>query len=445
MDLAGKRFLVIGLARTGSECARFLARRGAKVWVSDLRRAEDLNPEMANLAGLEVGYRLGGEEASWLDGIDYVVPSPGVPQENFLLQQATVRRIPVLSEIELAYRFFGAPLVAITGTNGKSTTTTLIGKMIQASGQKVFLGGNLGTPFVGALGAEWDWGVLEISSFQLEWISEFRPRIALLLNISEDHLDRYSSFAAYRAAKERIFERQSDADVAILNRDDPLVWSAHQQIKARVISFGFSEVPAGVLTTGNEIVWRDGANPEALFSLRGVRLRGVHNLENMMAAVAAAKCAGIANTVIQQTLEDFPGLEHRLEFVREKDGVHYYNDSKGTNVGAVVKSLASFDAPVILLAGGVDKGGDYAPMAEAVKQKVRRLVLFGAAKAIIARALGSLTDTVMVENIQSAVEDAAAHARSGDVVLLSPACSSFDQFRSYAERGMIFKTIVQNL
>ncbi|MGH7794733.1 MAG: UDP-N-acetylmuramoyl-L-alanine--D-glutamate ligase [Candidatus Binatia bacterium] len=444
MDLAGKNFLVIGLARTGGECARFLVRRGAKVWLSDLRRAEDLKPEMTNLAGLEVGYRLGGEEASWLDGIDYVVPSPGVPRENFLLQQATDREIPVLSEIELAYRFFGAPLVAITGTNGKSTTTTLIGKMIQASGQKVFLGGNLGTPFVGALGADWDWGVVEISSFQLEWSSEFRPRIAVLLNVSEDHLDRYANFADYRAAKERIFERQSGTDVAILNRDDPLVWPARQRIKARVISFGFSEVPAGVFTTGDEIVWRDGANEER-FSLQRAQLRGVHNLENMMAAVAAAKCAGMANTVIQQTLEGFPGLEHRLEFVRDKDGVHYYNDSKGTNVGAVVKSLASFTEPVILLAGGVDKGGDYAPLAEGVKQKVRRLVLFGEAKEIIARALGSLTATVIVEDIQAAVQDAAAHARSGDVVLLSPACSSFDQFRNYAERGKVFKTLVQKL
>jgi len=444
MELAGKNFLVIGLARTGGESARFLARRGAKVWVSDLRRAEDLAPEIENLAGLDVGYRLGGEDATWLDGIDCVVPSPGVPRENLLLQQATGRGIPVLSEIELAYRFFGAPLAAITGTNGKSTTTTLIGKMIQASGQKVFLGGNLGAPFVGALDADWDWGVVEVSSFQLEWISKFRPRIAVLLNISEDHLDRYASFADYRAAKERIFERQSGADTAILNRDDPLVWTAREKIEARVVSFGCSEVPAGVFATAGEIVWRDGANEER-FSLRRAPLQGAHNLENMMAAVAAAKSAGVDCTVIQQTLASFPGLEHRLEFVREKDGVRYYNDSKGTNVGAVVKSLASFSEPVVLLAGGVDKGGDYAPLADGVKQKVRRLVLFGAAKEVIARALGALTETVIVEDLRTAVQDAAAHARSGDVVLLSPACSSFDQFRNYAERGEVFKALVAKL
>jgi UDP-N-acetylmuramoylalanine--D-glutamate ligase len=444
MILAGKNFLVIGLARTGAECARFLARRGAKVWVSDQRHAEDLEPEIANLAGLDVAYRLGGEEASWLDGIDYVVPSPGVPRENFLLQQASRRSISVLGEIELAYRFFGAPLVAITGTNGKSTTTTLIGKMIQASGQKVFLGGNLGAPFVGALDQDWDWGVVEISSFQLEWISEFRPRIAAYLNVSEDHLDRYASFADYRAAKERVFERQSGADVAILNRDDPLVWAAREKIKTRIASFGFSEVPAGVFAAGGMIVWRDGAEEER-FSLQRAQLQGVHNLENMMAAVAAAKCAGVARDEIQQTLESFPGLEHRLEFVREKGGVRYYNDSKGTNVGAVVKSLASFSEPVILLAGGVDKGGDYAPLAEGVRQKVRCLVLFGAAKEIIARALGSLTEMVVVEDLQAAVKEAAVHARAGDVVLLSPACSSFDQFRNYAERGKAFKALVEQL
>jgi UDP-N-acetylmuramoylalanine--D-glutamate ligase len=444
MDLEGKKFLVIGLARTGLECARFLAQRGAGVLVSDRRSMEDLKPGIESLAGLVLDYRLGGEETSWLDGLDYVVPSPGVPKDNVLLEQAVRRGIPVLSEIELAYGFFGAPLVAITGTNGKSTTTTLIGEMLKTSGKKVFLGGNLGAPFVGALQQSWDWGVLEISSFQLEWIAEFRPRIAVLLNVTEDHLDRYASFADYRAAKERIFQAQTSADVAILNRDDPLVWEMRKRIKARVISFGFSATPAGLCAAGGEIVWRDGAHEER-FSLRRAKLQGVHNLENMMAAVAAAKCAGVDNAVIQQTLENFSGLEHRLEFVREKDGVRYYNDSKGTNVGAVVKSLASFTEPVILLAGGVDKGGDYAPLEKAVKQKVRRLILFGAAREIIARALGALSETVIVDDLQAAVRDAAAHARAGDVVLLSPACSSFDQFRNYAERGNVFKTLVRQL
>jgi UDP-N-acetylmuramoylalanine--D-glutamate ligase len=444
MELRGKTVLVLGLARTGRECARFLVGRGGKVWVSDRRSANELKAETDGLAGLPIGYRLGGEDKNWLDGVDYVIPSPGVPMENALLKEATARGIAVLSEIELAFRFFGAPLAAITGTNGKSTTTTLIGEMLMAAGKKVFLGGNLGAPFIGAATDKWDWGVVEISSFQLEWVDEFRPKIALLLNVSEDHLDRYATFARYSAAKERIFAAQTDDDVAILNRDDPPVWAMHERARARVVSFGWSEVGAGVFAGADEIVWRDGAKEER-FSLGRVRIQGVHNVENMMAAIAAAKCAGVSRAVIQQVLERFPGLEHRLEFIREKDGARYYNDSKGTNVGAVVKSLASFSAPVILLAGGIDKGGDYGVLAGEIRQKVRRLILFGAAKKVMAGALGHLTETVIVEDIQSAVRDAAEHARAGDVVLLSPACSSFDQFPNYAERGKVFKKLVREL
>ncbi len=444
MELKEKKLLVIGLALTGRKCARFLAQQGAKVWISDRRGQDDLRDEMAALSDLSLTYRLGGEEKSWLDGMDYVVPSPGVPMENLLLREAVTRKIPVLSEIELAYRYFAAPLVAITGTNGKSTTTTLIGKMLQADGKKVFLGGNLGEPFVGAATDFWDWGVIEISSFQLEWVDQFRPRIALLLNLTEDHLDRYASFADYCRAKERIFAAQQPTDVAILNRDDPLVWPMRDSIAARVVSFGFGEVAEGWFATPNEIIWCAGAVEER-FSLAQAKIQGVHNRENIMAAVAAARCAGVSRRAIQTTIEEFPGLEHRLEFVREKDGVRYYNDSKGTNVGAVVKSLASFSERVILLAGGVNKGGDYAPLAAGIKNQVRRLVLFGAAKQTIAAALGRLTTTVLVDDIAAAVGDAAAHARPGDVVLLSPACSSFDQFRNYAERGKSFKNLVQAL
>jgi len=444
MDLNDKKVLVIGLARTGRECARFLARQGARVSVSDLRGAEALESEMDALAGLPISFRFGGEETSWLDAMDYVVPSPGVPMDNLMLREAVARHIPVLSEIELAQRFFRAPLIAITGTNGKSTTTTLIGAMLKADGKKTFLGGNLGAPFIGAVEDQWDWGVVEISSFQLEWVEFFKPHIAVHLNVTEDHLDRYPSFSDYRRAKERIFAAQSGADWAILNRDDERVWALRDRLKARVFSFGFSSIAQGVFATDDELVWRANGSEER-FSLKNVKIQGVHNIENMMAAVAAAKCAGVSRRAIEKTLEEFPGLEHRLEFVREKDGVRYYNDSKGTNVGAVVKSLASFSAPVILLAGGVDKGGEYAPLADGVAKKVRRLILFGAAKQTIAAALGHLTTTVMVEDLGDAVRDAAAHGQAGDVVLLSPACSSFDQFQNYAERGKVFKARVQEL
>jgi UDP-N-acetylmuramoylalanine--D-glutamate ligase len=444
VELKGKRVLVVGLGRTGRDSARFLAQQGARVLVSDFRPAAELRSETNELSDFAIEYHLGNQHSDNLAGVDYVIPSPGVARENILLKEASARRIPILSEIELAYRFGRAPVIAITGTNGKSTTTTLVGEILRAGGKKVFLGGNLGVPFINAVSNGWDWTVLEISSFQLEWVQQFRPRVAVLLNLSEDHLDRYASFAEYCAAKERIFAAQTSSDTAILNRDDARVWEMRKRLNSSVVSFGLAEVGAGVFVAGDEIVWRDGGAEER-FSVADVKLHGIHNLENMMAAVAMTKSIGVARDALQEALNNFAGLEHRLELVREKDGVAYYNDSKGTNVGAVVKSLESFSGPVILLAGGVDKGGSYAPLQRPIEQKVRRLVLFGAAKEIMARALSGLTATVLVNDLPAAVADAAAHSRAGDVVLLSPACSSFDQFKNYAERGRAFKALVHEL
>ncbi len=444
MELGGKRVLVLGLARTGRETARFLAQQGADVLVSDLRSAAELQAEVDALAELPIRYRLGGQDLNCLDAVELVVPSPGVPMDNIFLQEASRRGVEIISEIELAYRRLSVPLVAITGTNGKSTTTTLIGEILKANGMKTFVGGNLGAPLIGSTSRNWDWGVVEVSSFQLEWVKLFRPRIAVLLNLTEDHLDRYPDLAAYGRAKGRIFAAQDEQDTAIVNRDDPRVWAMRQQLRSRVVSIGFSEVKNGVFVEPDRIVWRDGEREES-FQLAGVKIKGVHNVENMMAAIAATKAIGVERDIIQKTLDTFPGLEHRLEFVREKHGVRYFNDSKGTNVGAVEKSLASFSEPVILLAGGIDKGGDYGPLQNYVRERVRRLVLFGAAKDIIAEALGHLTETVIVSDLTAAVADAAAHAQPGDVVLLSPACSSFDMFRNYAERGTSFKSLVHAL
>ena len=444
MNLSGKKVLVVGLARTGRDCARFLVEHGARVLVTDLRSEQELKQELEALKEFSIEYRLGGEDAASVEGFDLVVPSPGVPQNNVLLQAAQRREIPIVSEIELAFRFLHAPLIAITGTNGKSTTTTLVGEIFRAAGKKVFVGGNLGTPMIDFVSEAWEWGVAEISSFQLEWVQEFRPKIAVLLNLTEDHLDRYPDFAAYCRAKENIFGAQQPEDFAVLNREDPLVWRMKERIRARVVSFGFAEVDDGVFATATEVVRRSGST-EQRFPLKKVKIQGVHNVENIMASVAVAVTAGIDRDTIQRVLETFAGLEHRLEFVREKNGVRYYNDSKGTNVGAVVKSLASFSGPVILIAGGVDKGGSYAALNQEVKTKVRRLVLFGAARDVIAGALGNLAETVIVDNLEAAVRDAAAHAHPGDVVLLSPACSSFDMFRNYAERGRAFKNLVQAL
>jgi UDP-N-acetylmuramoylalanine--D-glutamate ligase len=444
MELRGKKVMVLGLARTGVETARFLIGNGAQVLVSDSKSEEELKVQMQALSQFPVRFLLGRERIGWLEGVDLVVPSPGVPPENLLLREAAKRGIEIISEIELAYRFLDFPLVAVTGTNGKSTTTSLIGEILKAAGLKVFVGGNIGAPLIGFVSGDWDWGVVEISSFQLERVSEFRPKIALLLNLSEDHLDRYSDFASYCEAKERIFHSQEEADLAVLNRDDPLVWAMRERIRARIISFGWDEVNEGVFATKSEIIWRS-AKAEERFPLSRVKIQGVHNVENLMAAVAATKSLGIPGKTIQKVIEEFRGLEHRLEFVREREGVRYYNDSKGTNVGAVVKSLASFPGPVILLAGGMDKGGDYRVLENEIRAKVKKLILFGAAKEVIRKALGHLTETVVVTTLEEALREASGSAQRGDVVLLSPACSSFDMFENYAERGRAFKGLVSNL
>lgn len=444
MKLKGKRLMILGLARTGSETARFLVRQGAEVLMSDCRSEKELQREVEALSEHPIRFLLGGEEMAWLEGVDAVIPSPGVPLGNPLLQGASKKGIEVLSEIELAYRFLRVPLVAITGTNGKSTTASLIGEILKAKGIKAFVGGNIGAPLIGFVTDDWDWGVVEVSSFQLEWVEKFCPKIAVLLNLTEDHLDRYADFASYCEAKERIFRAQAEEDIAVLNRDDPLVWSMRERIRARVVSFGLAEVREGVYATRSEIIWR-GETGEERFSLSRVRIQGVHNVENLMAAVAVAKSIRLSAEIIQQAIEKFPGLEHRLEFVREKNGIRFYNDSKGTNVGAVVKSLASFSAPIILLAGGVDKGGDYRALEVGVKRTVKKLILFGAAREIIRKALGHLTETAVMETLEAAVQEAYMSAGPGDIVLLSPACSSFDMFENYAERGKAFKALVQSL
>lgn len=436
--------MVLGLARTGLAAARFLAGRGASVLGVDARAEDRMGQARNELSRLSAECRFGTEETAWLDGIDAVVPSPGVPRDNALLVEATRRGIEVLSEIELAARFSRTPMVAVTGTNGKSTTTRLVAEILEAAGLRAFAGGNLGEPLIDYVDGTWDWGVVEVSSFQLEWVRDFRPRVALCLNLSEDHLDRYDGLSSYGAAKARIFAAQHSDDVAVLNRDDPWVWGLRHDLCARVVSFGWSEVEEGVFATGDAVVWR-GNGAEERFPLRDVRLRGVHNVENVMAAVCAAKAVGVEGHPVRTAAKRFPGIEHRLEFVRELDGVRYFNDSKGTNVGAVRKSLASFDDPILLVAGGVHKGGSYRSLEPLVRERVRKLVLLGASADIMKDALGAFTDTVVVNDLREAVREARSAARAGDVVLLSPACSSFDMFENYAERGRVFKELVQAL
>src|SRR5713226_2738835 len=444
MNLEGKKVLVLGLARTGRECARFLVAQGANVLVSDLRSEQELKQDMEALRGMPIEYRVGGEDRHWLEGVNLVIPSPGVPAENPLLREAQARGIPILSEIEIAYRFLRAPLVAITGTNGKSTTTMLVGEIFKADGAQVFIGGNLGAPMIGFVSGDWEWGVVEISSFQLEWVEEFRPKIAVLLNLTEDHLDRYADFAAYCRTKERIFAAQKSGDVVVLNRDDSLVWAMKERIQGRVISFGFSEIAEGVWATTGEIIWRAGSKEEK-FSLSRVKIQGVHNIENMMAAVAVTKAAGVEREVIQRTLEEFSGLEHRLEFVREVNGVRYYNDSKATNVDATLKALDSFPGRVLVILGGKDKGSDYTGLQTPLRERAILALLIGAAADKIESQISGSVAIERAGALDHAVEIASQAARAGDIVLLSPACASFDQFENYEHRGRVFKTLVHEL
>jgi UDP-N-acetylmuramoylalanine--D-glutamate ligase len=446
--LRGRKALVIGARRTGAAVARYLSRQGAEVLLSD-QASNAFEEERALLGGLAVEWCLGRDDARLLQGVDFVIPSPGVPKSHPLLKAAAMRGQPILAEIELAYRSLSAPLYAITGTNGKSTTTELLARMLRRSGIHAFVGGNLGTPLVDAVGLPIDCAVAEVSSFQLEWVEELRPAIGVFLNLTDDHLDRYGSLDEYGEAKAALFRAQTSDDWVVLSREDRWVWDLRQRTRGRVISFGFDPVEYGTFPRDGTIVVRlPGGRRhehEITFRMTRTRLRGIHNLENVMAAATAALLAGAKPRAVQAIIDEFRGLPHRLQLVRQRQGVTYVDDSKGTNVGAVVKSLASMSGPVILLAGGVDKGGSYEPLRALVRDRVKRLILFGEARENIRKVLGPETDTVMVSSLEDAVARASKSARPGDTVLLSPACASFDMFRDYADRGARFRALVEAL
>ncbi|HWP67124.1 MAG TPA: UDP-N-acetylmuramoyl-L-alanine--D-glutamate ligase [Candidatus Limnocylindria bacterium] len=439
-----RRALVVGFQRTGQAVARVLRARGTAVRVLDARPASDLGVRAADWEGVEL--RLGDAAgAGALDGVDLVVPSPGVPRRHALLAEAETRGIPIASEIELAARLGTARLVAITGTNGKSTTTTLVGRALELAGVRTFTGGNLGRPLIEAVGSDAAVWVAEVSSFQLEWVERFRPAVGCLLNVTPDHLDRHADFAEYRDAKARLFAAQTPADAAVVNRDDPVAAAIGAGLVARRFSFGERPVAEGAFVADGAVVVRLAGREERV-RLERTRLAGRHNTENVMAAALVARLAGAPLAAVQQAVDTMDPLPHRLTLVAERAGVRWYDDSKATNVGAAVKSLASFAGPVVLLAGGVDKGGDYAPLAEAARDKARLVLVFGAARERIAASLAGAGVAVRrVDDLTEAVETAAAAAQPGDVVLLAPACSSFDMFRDYAERGRAFARAVEEL
>ncbi|MBM4276954.1 MAG: UDP-N-acetylmuramoyl-L-alanine--D-glutamate ligase [Deltaproteobacteria bacterium] len=447
MDLRSKKVLVVGLARTGLATVKFLKKKGAIVSASESKLEAEMKEAASELGEMSISLEWGGHTVSHFLNQDLIILSPGVDPTLEPIQKALDRGIQVISETELACRFINVPIIAITGTNGKTTTTLLIGEMLKEEGKKAGVGGNVGEPLIlfAERGDQWEILVVEVSSFQLEGIESFRPQCSVLLNITEDHLDRYSTYEDYIEAKIKIFKNQRVEDVAILNQDDPIVMRYEKRVRAKKFFFSLKEKGGeGAFSNGKEIFLKLNGFEET-YSLSQSPLKGIHNVENMMAAIIAARLFGISKEAIKRVLNRFRGLEHRLEFVREIEGVSYYNDSKGTNVGSVAKSLQSFQEPIILIAGGKDKNTDLHPLTKLIQGCVRRLILIGEAKERMARELGSLTDTVMAETLEEAVLLAHRTAKRGEIVLLSPACSSFDMFRDYKERGTVFKEAVSRL
>jgi UDP-N-acetylmuramoylalanine--D-glutamate ligase len=447
MDLKGQKILVVGLARTGVATAKFLKAKGSLVTTTEAKPKEEMGESVQELKGMGISAEWGEHRTETFLNQDLIVVSPGVDLTIEPIQKALQHGVRVISEIELAYHFIHVPIIAVTGTNGKTTTTLLLGEMLKEDGRKVGVGGNVGEPLIlfADGGDRWEVMVVEISSFQLEAIEAFRPRISVLLNITEDHLDRYPSYDDYIKAKLRIFANQNSGDLAVLNRDDPVVMQFREKVKAKKVLFSLKEkLDEGTFSNGHTISLRLGGKGEE-YSLAEAPLKGVHNVENMMAALTAARVFGCSKEAIQVVLGRFKGLEHRLEFVREIEGVRFYNDSKGTNVGSVVKSLESFSEPVVLIAGGKDKNGDLGPLGKLIQKRVKHLILIGEAKKRMNCELGGLTDTVLAKTMEEAVLFAHQKAKAGEVVLLSPACSSFDMFKDYKERGRIFKEAVFRL
>jgi UDP-N-acetylmuramoylalanine--D-glutamate ligase len=456
LELEGRNVLIVGLARTGVAAARFLALRKARLTCTDLKTPGDLEDALRVLEQTGCRLRLGAHHAEDFLGADLIVVSPGVPSTIPPLERARAAGVEVIGEVELAFRHISCPIVAVTGTNGKTTTVHLIDAMLEQGGVPHWVGGNIGRPLTefllepaadGFAGKRPEVVVAELSSFQLEMIERFRPRVAVWTNLSADHLDRYPDLGAYAEAKARIFRNQTAQDFAVLPLADPWLERFRDGIRARPLRFGHGvEKGPDVSLREGVIVYRDPVSgAQERYETGRVRVPGRHNLENMMCALAASRLCGADPRGVQKAMDAFGGLEHRVEFVAEAGGVRFYNDSKATTVDSVVRALECFDEPVLLLAGGKDKGGSFAPLRESLERRVRRLFLYGAAAGRMERELGGSTAIERAEDLEEAVARAWGAARSGEVVLLSPACSSFDMFRDYEDRGRRFKALVRSL
>jgi len=447
LQLKGKHVLVVGLARTGVATSLFCAERGARVAATDTRSADELGDSVSKLRDAGVQLQLGGYSDAILHGQELVVPSPGVPADAPLLIHARDLKITVWSEIELASWFLHGRLIGITGSNGKTTTTTLVDHILRHAGLATVLAGNIGTPLIAQANktAEGTVTVAELSSFQLELIETFRPSIAVLLNLTPDHLDRHKTFTAYAAAKARIFENQIEEDAAILNLDDA---ASREIVPSRPQVFWFSRksnVEQGAFVSNGKLIFRRNDKEEEILNCDEISLPGAHNLENVLAATIAARLAGAQPRQIAEAVHSFAGVEHRIEFVAEIHGARYYNDSKATNVDATLKALEAFPGRIIIILGGKDKDSDYTQLCAALREKAILALLIGSAADKIAEQIEGSVAISRSGTLDSAVTFAAQVAHSGDIVLLAPACASFDQFQNYEHRGRVFKQLVHQL
>ena len=447
VELKNKRVLVVGVARTGIATAQFCAARGAIVTATDSRSEADIGDAAGKLREAGVKLLLGGHDKNICVQQDLIVPSPGVPADSPLLQAGHANGVAVWSEIELAYRFRKGKLIGITGSNGKTTTTSLVEHILRSASFPTILAGNIGVPLISCVErmTHDTVTVVELSSFQLELIQEFRTDISVFLNLTPDHLDRHHTLELYSKAKARIFENQREEDFAVLNADDPAT-TPLAPTRPHVYWFSRKQRAAqGAFLHGDDIVFRNDGAEEIVLRRDEVPLPGAHNLENVLAAIATSRVAGASAAAVAEAVRSFTGVEHRLEFVREINGVRYYNDSKATNVDATMKALDSFPGRILVILGGKDKGSDYAPLQTPLREKAILALLIGAATDKIVNQIDGSVAIERAGTLDRAVEIASQTARSGDVVLLAPACASFDQFENYEHRGRVFKALVHEL
>ena len=451
MELQGKKTLVLGAGKSGIASAEFLIERGATVALYDKKPVESWTEEARSLKEKKVGL-LDGQIPSWLlDQIDLVIISPGVPTNTVPARYVDRKDGEVIGEVELAYRFLKGWVVGITGSNGKTTTTSLIYELLKDAGIETQVGGNIGTPLISLAESSTDetWTVCELSSFQLETIKDFRPNVAVALNVTPNHLDRYDFFTDYAAAKHRLFMNQTVEDAAILNADDEITVSWATNLRANVVLFSTTkELEEGLFLRGRELVCRSNGKEKVLAFRDEMNLRGVHNIQNVLASLAAGLACGAAPDSMRETLRNFKAVEHRLEFVAEISGVKFYNDSKATSVDATqkaIEALAEEDGKIILILGGRGKNAPYAPLADLIKENVRKLVLIGEDADNIESQLKNYAEIVRADSMRDAIRKSFENAESGDAVLLAPACASFDMFNSFEERGKEFKAKVFEL